>query len=93
MKNKQIEYIGNLLEDGHLSIPKEVIDRLKINRKSKIHITLEIEEKSKKIISYLKKNNILSYAGLLSDLTPEEEKQFNDSIKRRNLWGRRKIEI
>lgn len=30
---------------------------------------------------------ILQHAGLLADLTPEEEKRFADSIRRRPLFG------
>ena len=37
--------------------------------------------------------NILAYAGLLSDLTEEEERRFGESIKRRSFFGQRKAEI
>jgi len=82
----QEEYAGRLLEDGHLSIPKEVVDKLKINRTSRLRVRVEVEGKPKK-------EKILGYAGLLSDLTEEEVKRFDDSIRRRSFFGERKVEI
>jgi hypothetical protein len=82
----QEEYAGRLLEDGHLSIPKEVIDKLKINKASRLRVRVEVEGKPKK-------EKILGYAGLLSDLTEEEVKRFDDSIRRRSFFGERKVEI
>jgi hypothetical protein len=40
-----------------------------------------------------KKEKILGYAGLLSDLTEEEVKRFDDSIRRRSFFGERNVEI
>jgi len=39
------------------------------------------------------KEKILSYAGLLSELTEEEEKRFDESIKRRSIFSERNVEI
>ena len=82
----QEEYTGRLLKDGHLSIPKEIIDKLKIDKGSKLRVTVEVEGKAKE-------KKILAYAGLLSDLTEEEERLFDESIKRRSLFGQRKLKI
>lgn len=82
----QEEYTARLLKDGHLSIPKEIIDKLKIDKESKLRVTVEVEGKAKK-------EKILTYAGLLSDLTEEEEKLFDESIERRSLFGQRKPKI
>ena len=82
----QEEYTGTLLEDGHISIPQEIIDKLKIYRGSKIRVTVKVERE-------ISKEKILSYAGLLSDLTGEEQKRFDESIKRRSLFGQRKAKI
>lgn len=80
------QYKGRLLDDGHLPIPKVVVDKLKIDRKSRLCITVDVEKTSKK-------DKILSYAGLLSDLTEEEEKKLNEGIGRKSLFGQRKAEI
>lgn len=82
----QEEYTGTLLEDGHISIPQEIIDKLKIDRGSKLRITVEVQKG-------MSKRKILSYAGLLSDLTGEERKRFDETVKRRSLIGDRKAEI
>jgi hypothetical protein len=82
----QEEYAGRLLEDGHLSIPKDIIDKLRIDKKSRLRVIVKVEGKTEK-------KKILAYAGLLSDLTEEEERRFDESIKRRSLFGLRKVEI
>ena len=82
----QEEYTGTLLEDGHISIPQEIVDKLKIYRGSKVRVTVKVERE-------ISKEKILSYAGLLSDLTGEEQKRFDESIKRRSLFGQRKATI
>ncbi len=82
----QEEYTGILLEDGHIHIPQEIIDKLKIYKGSKVRVTVKVERE-------ISKEKILSYAGLLSDLTGEEQKRFDESIKRRSLFGQRKATI
>jgi bifunctional DNA-binding transcriptional regulator/antitoxin component of YhaV-PrlF toxin-antitoxin module len=80
------EYSGTLLEDGHISIPQEIIDKLNINRGSKLRVIVEV----KKGVS---KEKIMSIAGLLSDLNGEEIKRFDETVKRRSLFGSRKSAI
>ncbi len=82
----QEEYTGTLLEDGHIHIPQEIIDKLKIYKGSKVRVTVKVERE-------ISKEKILSYAGLLSDLTGEEQKRFDESIKRRSLFEQRKATI
>jgi bifunctional DNA-binding transcriptional regulator/antitoxin component of YhaV-PrlF toxin-antitoxin module len=82
----QEEYTGRLLDDGHISIPKEIIDKLKIDSGSKLRVTVEVEKGASK-------DTILSYAGMLSDLTEEQEKRFEESIKRRSFFQSRKAQI
>jgi len=82
----QEEYSGKLLDDGHLSIPKVIIDRLKINRESSLRVSVRVVKKSKR-------EKILAYAGLLSDLTPQEDTCFDDSVERRSLFGRREVDV
>ena len=82
----QEEYTGTLLEDGHISIPKEIIDKLKIDKGSKLRVTV-------KVVKGKTKNKILSYAGLLSDLTRDEQKRFDETVRRRSLFGSRTADI
>ena len=82
----QEEYTGTLLDDGHISIPQEIIDKLKIDKGTKLRVTVAVDKR-------LSKDRILSYAGLLSDLQVEDRKRFDESVKRRSLFGDRKAEI
>lgn len=45
----QEEYTGTLLEDGHISIPQEIIDKLKINKGSKLRVIVQVEKRISKI--------------------------------------------
>jgi len=82
----QEEYTGRLLEDGHISIPQEIVDKLKIDRGNKLRVTVKVEKG-------ISKDTILSYAGLLSDLTVEQEKRFDETVKRRSFFQNRKAQI
>jgi hypothetical protein len=82
----QEEYTGTLLDDGHISIPQEIVDKLKIERGCKLRVTVSVEKR-------VSKNRILSYAGLLSDLTDEQERRFDESVKRRSFFEKRKAQI
>lgn len=82
----QEEYTGELLDDGHLSIPKGIVSKLKLAKGSKLRVIVEVEKNRMK-------ENILAFAGLLSDLTNEDEQRFEDSVKRRSLFGDRKTEV
>jgi bifunctional DNA-binding transcriptional regulator/antitoxin component of YhaV-PrlF toxin-antitoxin module len=82
----QEEYTGTLLEDGHISIPKEIVDKLNIGKGSKLRVTVSVEKG-------VSKDTILSYAGMLSDLTGEQEKRFDESVKRRSFFQNRKAQI
>ena len=73
-------------EDGHISIPQEIIDKLNIGRGSELRVTVKVEKG-------ISKDTILSYAGLLSDLTGEENKRFNETVKRRSFFQNRKAQI
>ena len=45
----QEEYTGRLLEDGHLSIPKGIVIKLKIDRVIRLRVTVKVEGKGKDI--------------------------------------------
>jgi hypothetical protein len=85
-QDMQEEYTGTLLTDGHISIPREIVEKLKIDIGSKLRVTVSVER-------CVSKNAILSYAGLLSDLTEEEEKRFDENVKRRSFFQNRQAQI
>jgi predicted DNA-binding antitoxin AbrB/MazE fold protein len=47
---------------------------------------VEIELKERKVLGG--KRDILRYAGILKDMNEEEEKIFEEAVKRRSLFGR-----
>ena len=47
---------------------------------------VEIEVKERKILG--ERRDILRYAGILKDMNEEEEKIFEEAVKRRSLFGR-----
>ena len=47
---------------------------------------VEIELKERKVLGG--KRDILRYAGILKDMDKEEEKIFEEAVKRRSLFGR-----
>ena len=47
---------------------------------------VEIEVKERKVLGG--KRDILRYAGILKDMDKEEEKIFEEAVKRRSLFGR-----
>ena len=83
----QVQYKGKLLDDGHLSIPKNIVNKLKINKETELSVTVNVENNPKK-------KKILSYAGMLSDLTEEEERRFSQGCVRKSIFGqKREVEI
>lgn len=36
---------------------------------------------------------VLRHAGLLADLTPEEEQRFTEAVRRRSLFGKRRVRL
>mgnify|MGYP000748819327 CR=1 FL=1 len=48
---------------------------------------VDLEEGEEVEIEIKKRRDILKYAGILKDLSEEEEKIFQEAVKRRNLFG------
>ncbi|CAD7772862.1 hypothetical protein FHEFKHOI_01321 [Candidatus Methanoperedenaceae archaeon GB50] len=48
---------------------------------------LDLKEGEEVEIEIKKRRDILKYAGILKDLSEEEEKIFQEAVKRRNLFG------
>jgi len=78
-------YIAEYLNDGHLSIPKEIADRLSLKKGKKLRVIVEA--------SKFNKNNILEYFGIWKDKSAEEIKIFNDIVTERKYFGRGEINI
>ena len=78
-------YIAEYLNDGQLSIPKEIVDRLSLKKGKKLRVIVEASRFDKK--------DILGYFGIWKDKSAEEIKIFSDIIKERSHFGRGEINI
>jgi len=47
---KVIKYIAKVLPDGHLSLPEEIKEKMKLSANSKVKVILEIESQREKAI-------------------------------------------
>ncbi len=81
------ECYGELLSNGHLKIPDEVIK--KIHRNSKIKLIIMIDENEKQV----QLNALTGLSGLLSDLDRQEESLFDDIIKKRINLNNRTVDL
>jgi hypothetical protein len=69
------ECYGELLSDGHLKIPDEVIKKIHPNSKIKLVIMIDENEKQMQLSA------LAGISGLLSDLDEKEAFLFDDIIK------------
>jgi len=78
-------YMAEYLNDGHLSIPKEIADRLLLMKGEKRRVIVEGAK--------FNKNNILEYFGIWKDKSAEEIRIFSDIVTERKYFGRGEINI
>lgn len=48
---EKIEYIAEVLPDGHLSLPENIIKKLKLKAHSKLRVQIQPEEKAKRSLA------------------------------------------
>lgn len=48
---EKIEYIAEVLPDGHLSLPEDIIKQLKLKAHSKLRVQIQSEKKTKQDLS------------------------------------------
>ena len=48
---EKIEYIGEVLPDGHLSLPEDVIKQLRLKAHSKLHVQVQLKNRAKRDLS------------------------------------------
>lgn len=78
-------YTAEYLNDGHLSIPKEIADRLSLKKGNKIRVILEE--------SRFNKSDMLDLFGIWKDKSAEEIKIFKDILEKREHFGREEIKL
>mgnify|MGYP001607337558 FL=1 len=78
-------YTAEYLNDGHLSIPKKIADRLSLKKGKKLRVIVEA--------SRFDKNDILDLFGVWREKSAEEIKIFKDILEERNHFGRGEIKL
>ncbi|TLD40562.1 MAG: hypothetical protein JETT_3199 [Candidatus Jettenia ecosi] len=78
-------YTAEYLDDGHLSIPKEIVDRLSLKKGKKLRVIVEASRFDKK--------GILDLFGVWREKNAEEIKIFKDILEERNHFGRGEIKL
>ncbi len=78
-------YTAEYLNDGHLSIPKEIADKLSLKKGNKIRVILEE--------SRFNKSDMLDLFGIWKDKSDEEIKIFKDILEEREHFGRGEIKL
>lgn len=78
-------YTAEYLNDGHLSIPKEIADRLSHKKGKKLRVIVEA--------SRFDKNDILDLFDVWREKNAKEIKIFKDILEERNHFGRGEIKL
>lgn len=78
-------YTAEYLNDGHLSMPKEIADRLSLRQGKKLRVIVDA--------SRFDKNDFLALFGIWREKSDEEINIFKDILKERNHFGRGEIKL
>ena len=84
MGNRVI-FTAEYLNNGHLSIPKEIVNTLALKSGKKIRVVIE------KTMS--NKNDFLKLFGIWKNKSEEEIKIYKDILKERRKFGRGEIAL
>ena len=82
---KAVTFKGKYLEDGHLSIPKEVVDSLLLIRGEEVRVMVE---KGK-----FDREGVLTLFGIWKDKSEEEINIFREIVKEREMFGRGEVNL
>jgi bifunctional DNA-binding transcriptional regulator/antitoxin component of YhaV-PrlF toxin-antitoxin module len=78
--SKVATFKAKYLKDGHLSIPKGVVDSLLLRRGEEVRVVIEKEKFDKK--------GFLSLFGIWRDKSEEEIHLYREIVKERERFGR-----
>jgi hypothetical protein len=82
---KVTTFKAKYLEDGHLSIPKDVVASLLLRKGEEVRVLIEREKFDKK--------GFLSLSGIWKDKSEEEIHLYQEMMKEREMFGRGEIEL
>jgi len=82
---KIANFKAKYLEDGHLSIPKEVVTTLSLRKGEEVHVMIEKER--------FDKTGFLALFGIWKDKSEEEIEIYREIVKERELFGRGEVKL
>lgn len=82
---KMASFKAKYLEDGHLSIPKEVAASLLLSKGEEVKVFIEKTR--------FDKIGFLRLSGIWKDKSEEEINIYREIVKEREKFGRREIEL
>ena len=81
---KAINYSAKVLSDGHLSLPKEIIEKLGLTINSRVEVTLKLDRKRENAIkafgAWSERNDIKDGSSYVSKIR-EEWNERTETIK------------
>jgi hypothetical protein len=84
MRNKAA-YTAEYLNDGHLSIPEEIVNMFTLESGGRVRVTIEA--------SMFNKTRFLNLFGIWKQKNIEEVNVFKDIYEERNKFGRGEIKL
>ena len=82
---KAATFKAKYLENGHLSIPKEVVDSLLLRRGEEVRVMIEKRK--------FDKEGFLKFFGIWKDKSEEEINIFREIVKEREMFGRGEVKL
>lgn len=82
---KRVAYTGEYLDDGHLSVPDNIVRLLSLNKGTRVRISIES--------CGFNKGAFLNLFGIWKDKSEDEIELFRKIFKERNSFGRGEINL
>ena len=81
---KTEEYIGEVMPDGHVSLPEKVAKGLRLEPRTRVRVIIEKveQEREKHMLSYKAKRKALAIREFIADMGPEDlSEKFRERYK------------
>jgi hypothetical protein len=80
-----ITFRTKYLKDGHLSVPKEVVEALLLKKGEEVRVMIERDEFTKEAF--------LALSGIWKEKSEEEITIFREILREREIFGRGEVEV
>ncbi len=82
---KIVSFKAKYLKDGHLSVPKEIVNTLLLRKGEEVRVMIEKEKFDKKAF--------LNLFGIWKDKSEEEIDLYREILKEREIFGRGEVNL